>query len=239
MQPSETVLRSFLISLGARSFLLASIACALVGTYLVGCGSTPTRDSDSQRTETADRAQDNWEDAGENVASEGETSRGADELSDLAADGSGRTSNPQTPDQVMDDLRRLAELKLLESEHQVTLGDAAYDAADFATAADHYKRALALNPQQLDVRERYNNALVILGKRSGEVRSISGELTDKKRAASEQRLFDARRAVEQTRAHMAEGDYEAAQRSIRKVYEEITIYDDYPEDVRRDVTDLV
>lgn len=184
--------------------------------------------------------------------------RETDSLEPLAADGAGldnaglllaQASGDDEPRRArrgggnrLDEVRERESLKLFEAEFEADLGDRAFEEADYRKAAEHYRRALKLNPALDRVRDRLHNAMVMLDEREGAAGSVATAISEQHEVESEQIYHDAIRGIKEAQGLMKEGSLVLAKRNLRKIGHQLEFNRNYPGDVtkmRKDVKKLL
>ncbi len=142
-------------------------------------------------------------------------------------------------DSVLGELRKDKTLRQEEALYHAKKGDGFYAQSNYEEARKAYDRALTLDPSLDQVRERWNNAKLILGERSGEIPAVSNEVINSRRVSEEQALIEIDRKVSEGKAALDAMDVEKAERLLSQAVDEIHLQSDFDDAKRREANDLL
>ena len=204
------------------------VVLGLVSGLAVGCGSSDEMEDPGNRMQPANLAE-------EDAAAAEETADAADEA------GTDEVVSPRRRGEegVLDDLVEELSLQDEEARYHVKHGDELYGENRFAEAAREYEMALRLNPTLDDVRERYNNALIMTGERAGEVQAVKRDLVDKEKVEREQRKLVVDRNLREGREALAANDLERAERLVAQAVDAIEVDPEFEKTTRREAEELL
>lgn len=139
---------------------------------------------------------------------------------------------------VLDDLRQSRSLQGDEASIHADRGDMLFEQSQFEEAVQQYRRALELDPGLDRARQRLNEALVVLGDRSGVAR-VAEQVVGEARVREQQRRLEIRRHLEAARQALTDGRPDVAEHSATLAVELIDVAQDYPAEQAREARTLL
>ncbi len=113
---------------------------------------------------------------------------------------------------VLDDLREQLSIRRQEARVLAEVGDGFFERLEYEKAAEHYRRALDLDPSLEGARSRLNEALLFTGERTGTIGAVSDDIRRKERVRDDQQRAQISNNLERARAAFDAGDVEEAER---------------------------
>jgi general secretion pathway protein D len=144
-----------------------------------------------------------------------------------ASRGKGVAAGRGRDEGILDDLRGEKSRRKEEAKFNASKGDEYFQQSRYDEAVKWYRKALDLDPSLDAARKRMNDALILLGERSGEVPAIAEDMRNQVRVKREQEKMEIARKLKEGEQALEENNVDRAESLVSQAVDSINLDPDF------------
>ncbi len=138
---------------------------------------------------------------------------------------SGENGGGDAAEDLVESARVEASRRRQEARYLYSVGNRWFSNGDYEKAEELFRKAIELDPTLTDAKRKRFQALMFLGRRDGEIRSLMQDFVDERQIRTEARLAEVRQLLNQGDEYLENDDVAQALRAYGRARENLVLFD--------------